>query len=163
MYELFNDLRHKISLIYNFTLLIPLVGPAEVGKPVTFSVDAAQAGEGTLELVVSTQHTTIKAEVVACARGLYDVTFVPLTAEDHYVNITFNDMIVGGSPFHCSVIESTQYFQIGSTACIDLPSENHRIEVNDPNNHHVKYAINNYKGEFNLTQTGKIQIFMLTF
>lgn len=41
------------------------VGPAEVGKPVTFSVDAAQAGEGTLELVVSTQHTTIKAEVVS--------------------------------------------------------------------------------------------------
>lgn len=36
---------------------------AEVGKPVTFSVDAAQAGEGTLELVVSTQHTTVKAEV----------------------------------------------------------------------------------------------------
>ncbi|KAJ8980083.1 hypothetical protein NQ317_009439 [Molorchus minor] len=50
------------------------IGPAEVGKPVTFSVDAAQAGEGTLELVVSTQQTTIKAEVVACARGLYDVT-----------------------------------------------------------------------------------------
>lgn len=36
---------------------------AEVGKAVTFSVDAAQAGEGTLELVVSTQHTTVKAEV----------------------------------------------------------------------------------------------------
>lgn len=39
-------------------------GPAEVGKAVTFSVDAAQAGEGTLELVVSTQHTTVKAEVM---------------------------------------------------------------------------------------------------
>lgn len=83
------------------------LGPAEVGKPVTFSVDAAQAGEGTLELVVSTQHTTIKAEVVACARGLYDVTFVPLTAEDHFVNITFNDISVVGSPFHCSVVSNT--------------------------------------------------------
>ncbi|KAG5896802.1 hypothetical protein JTB14_032047 [Gonioctena quinquepunctata] len=134
------------------------IGPAEVGKPVTFSVDAAQAGEGTLELVVSTQHTTIKAEVVACARGLYDVTFVPLTAEDHFVNITFNDMTVAGSPFHCSVVESTQYFQIGATAYIDLPSENHRIEINDPNNHHVKYIVNNYKGEFNLTQTGTYRV-----
>lgn len=35
----------------------------EVGKPVTFSVDAAGAGEGTLELVVSTPTTTVKAEV----------------------------------------------------------------------------------------------------
>lgn len=34
----------------------------EVGKPVTFSVDAAGAGEGTLELVVSTPSTTVKAE-----------------------------------------------------------------------------------------------------
>ncbi|XP_072376991.1 filamin-A isoform X3 [Diabrotica undecimpunctata] len=135
--------------------------PAEVGKPVTFSVDAAQAGEGTLELVVSTQHTTIKAEVVACARGLYDVTFVPLTAEDHYVNITFNDMTVVGSPFHCGVIESTQYFQIGATAYIDLPSDNHKIEISDPNNHHVKYVVNNYKGEFNLTQTGTYRVNIL--
>lgn len=36
----------------------------EVGKPVTFSVDAAGAGEGTLELVVSTPSTTVKAEVI---------------------------------------------------------------------------------------------------
>ncbi|XP_049822488.1 filamin-C isoform X2 [Aethina tumida] len=137
------------------------VGPAEVGKPVTFSVDAAQAGEGTLELVVSTQHTTIKAEVVACARGLYDVTFVPLTAEDHYVNITFNDMTVAGSPFHCPVLEATHHVQIGTTNYIDLPGDNHRLEISDPNNHHVKYVINNYKAEFVTTQTGtyRVQIF----
>lgn len=36
----------------------------EVGKPVTFSVDAANAGEGTLELVVSTAQSTVKAEVI---------------------------------------------------------------------------------------------------
>lgn len=137
------------------------LGAAEVGKPVTFSVDAAQAGEGTLELVVSTQHTTIKAEVVACARGLYDVTFVPQTAEDHYVNITFNDMSVVGSPFHCSVIEATQYIQIGTTSYIDLPSDQHKLEITDQNNHHVKYTVNNSKAEFTLTQTGtfKVQIF----
>lgn len=137
------------------------LGVAEVGKPVTFSVDAAQAGEGTLELVVSTQHTTIKAEVVACARGLYDVTFVPITAEDHYVNITFNEMSVVGSPFHCSVIEATQYIQIGTTSYIDLPSDQHKLEITDQNNHHVKYTVNNSKAEFTITQTGtyKVQIF----
>ena len=48
-----------------------------VGKPLTFTVDASQAGEGTLELVVTTAKTSVRAEVQARSRGLYDVTFVP--------------------------------------------------------------------------------------
>lgn len=137
------------------------LGPAEVGKPVTFSVDAAQAGEGTLELVVSTQQTTVKAEVVACARGLYDVTFVPQTCEDHFVNITFNEMSVAGSPFHCRVVDSMQYLQIGTIAYIDVPSDQHRLEILDQNNHHVKYVINNNKAEFSLNKVGTYTIQMI--
>lgn len=38
--------------------------PAPMGVPITFSVDAAGAGEGTLELVVSTANNTVKAEVL---------------------------------------------------------------------------------------------------
>lgn len=68
----------------------------QVGKPVTFSVDATQAGEGTLELVISTEQSTVKAEVVACSRGLYDVTFVPHQLAPHFVNITFNEEDVPG-------------------------------------------------------------------
>lgn len=68
----------------------------KAGKPVTFSVDATEAGEGTLELVVSSQKGTVKAEVVACSRGLYDVTFVPHNAIPHFVSITFNDETVQG-------------------------------------------------------------------
>ncbi|XP_068905096.1 filamin-A isoform X2 [Tenebrio molitor] len=151
----------NIKRILNDLSLSNDLASAEVGKPVTFSVDAAQAGEGTLELVVSTQHTTIKAEVVACARGLYDVTFVPQTAEDHFVNITFNDMSVVGSPFHCSVVEATQYVQIGTISYIDLPSDQHKLEITDANNHHVKYVVNNSKAEFSLSQTGtyRVQIY----
>lgn len=67
-----------------------------LGQATTFTVDAAEAGEGTLELVVSTENNTVKAEVVACARGLYDVTFVPQTTSTHYVNISFNDDNVPG-------------------------------------------------------------------
>lgn len=69
---------------------------ALLGQATTFTVDAAEAGEGTLELVVSTENNTVKAEVVACARGLYDVTFVPQTTSAHYVNISFNDDNVPG-------------------------------------------------------------------
>jgi len=54
---------------------LPTVQP--VGKPLTFTVDASQAGEGTLELVVTTAKTSVRAEVQARSRGLYDVTFVP--------------------------------------------------------------------------------------
>ncbi|KRT84610.1 hypothetical protein AMK59_1466 [Oryctes borbonicus] len=151
-----NDLTRSIS-----EMNLREMTPAEVGKPVTFSVDAAQAGEGTLELVVSTQHTTIKAEVVACARGLYDVTFVPQTSEDHFVNITFNDMSVMGSPFHCAVVEATQYVQIGSLVYIDLPTDQHRLEILDNNSHPIKYNVTNGKGEFTVNQTGtyRVQIF----
>jgi filamin len=77
---------------------------ASLGVPLTFSVDAAGAGEGTLELVVSTATNTVKAEVTACARGLYDVTFVPQSCEPHFVNITFNDLPVDGSPFRVGLI-----------------------------------------------------------
>ncbi|XP_050456276.1 filamin-A isoform X1 [Cataglyphis hispanica] len=97
---------------------------ALLGQATTFTVDAAEAGEGTLELVVSTENNTVKAEVVACARGLYDVTFVPQTTSAHYVNISFNDDNVPGSPFKCPVVSSMLHgpsmIRVGNTAYIDL-------------------------------------------
>ncbi|XP_046393064.1 filamin-A isoform X2 [Ischnura elegans] len=89
--------------------------PSKVGKPVTFTVDASEAGEGTLELVVSEGEpgggegegkggATVKAEVVACSsRGLYDVTFVPHHPLPHFVAVSFNEEDVPGSPFKCEV------------------------------------------------------------
>ncbi|XP_076753150.1 filamin-type immunoglobulin domains fbug isoform X1 [Xylocopa sonorina] len=97
---------------------------ALLGQATTFTVDAAEAGEGTLELVVSTENNTVKAEVVACARGLYDVTFVPQTTSTHYVNISFNDDNVPGSPFKCSVVstmlDGPSMIRVGNTAYMDL-------------------------------------------
>ena len=48
---------------------------------------------GTLELVVTTAKTSVRAEVQARSRGLYDVTFVPQEISPHFVNITFNDQV----------------------------------------------------------------------
>ncbi|XP_008544602.1 filamin-A [Microplitis demolitor] len=97
---------------------------ARLGQATTFTVDAAEAGEGTLELVVSTDNNTVKAEVVACARGLYDVTFVPQTTSTHYVNISFNDDNVPGSPFKCPVIggglDGPTVIRVGNSAYLDL-------------------------------------------
>ncbi|XP_039301146.1 filamin-A [Nilaparvata lugens] len=92
--------------VYNVqNIKVTGLGPAKVGKPVTFSVDATEAGEGTLELVISTDQSTVKAEVVACSRGLYDVTFVPHQLTPHFVSISFNDEDLPGSPLRCEVME----------------------------------------------------------
>lgn len=116
-------------------------GPCPIGAPVTFSVDAAGAGEGTLELVVSTASSTVKAEVVACARGLYDVTFVPQTNEAHFVNITFNDVPVDGSPFRVEVQHNIQNVQIGGVAAVDLSGEDQSLEIIGPDRKTVSYAM----------------------
>ena len=49
-----------------------------------------------MELVVTTTKSSVKADVRARSRGLYDVTFVPQEAVSHFVNITFNDEDVPG-------------------------------------------------------------------
>lgn len=51
--------------------------------------------------------------MVAVARGLYDVTFVPVSREPHRVSVTFNEQAVPGSPFVCRVNEPLTYVQIG--------------------------------------------------
>ena len=68
----------------------------QVAQSITFTVDASAAGEGTLELVVTTTKSSVKADVRARSRGLYDVTFVPQETVPHFVNITFNDEDVPG-------------------------------------------------------------------
>lgn len=79
-----------------------------IGKQCTFQVDASHAGEGTLELVVTTRKSSIRAEVSMKSRGLYDVTFIPQEKMSHYINITFNEDDVPGSPFKIDVRESSE-------------------------------------------------------
>jgi filamin len=85
-------------------LVTGLQGSHAVGLPVTFTVDASQAGEGTLELVVTTGKSSVRAEVAARSRGLYEVTFVPQEAIPHFVNITFNDEGIPNNPFQCQIV-----------------------------------------------------------
>ncbi|XP_022694817.1 filamin-C-like isoform X2 [Varroa jacobsoni] len=79
-----------------------------VGKPVVFLVDASAAGEGTLELVVSTRQSSVRAEESIRARGVYNMTFLPTQPVPHFVNITFNDEDVPGNPFRLEVAENHQ-------------------------------------------------------
>ncbi|XP_049297957.1 filamin-B isoform X1 [Anopheles funestus] len=128
---------------------------ASLGVPLTFSVDAAGAGEGTLELVVSTATSTVKAEVTACARGLYDVTFIPQSCEPHFVNITFNDLPVDGSPFRCEVQQNTQHVQVGNTTLIELMTEDQTVEIFDPENKLVPFTLSRKAAEFKAAKIGQ--------
>jgi len=83
-------------------------GTHTVGTAVTFTVDASQAGEGTLELVVTTGKSSVRAEVAARSRGLYEVTFVPQEPIPHFVNITFNDEGIPHNPFQCLISPAQQ-------------------------------------------------------
>ena len=47
--------------------------------------------------MVTTTKSSVKADVRARSRGLYDVTFIPQEAVSHFVNITFNDEDVPGN------------------------------------------------------------------
>ena len=54
--------------------------------------------------MVTTARASVRAEVQARSRGLYDVTFVPSEATPHFVNITFNEQDIKHSPFEINVV-----------------------------------------------------------
>ena len=83
-------------------------GTHTVGTVVTFAVDANQPGEGTLELVVTTGKSSVRADVAARSRVLYEVTVVPQEPIPHFVNITFNDEGIPHNPFRCLISPSQQ-------------------------------------------------------
>ncbi len=53
---------------------------------------------------MTTAKTSVRAEVSARSRGLYDVTFVPQDVLPHFINITFNEEHVKRSPFKCEIV-----------------------------------------------------------
>lgn len=74
-------------------------------------MDASAAGEGTLELVVSTREGSVRAEESIRARGVYNVTFLPTQAVPHFVSITFNDEDVPGTTLRHKIINQ-QYYKL---------------------------------------------------
>ena len=61
------------------------------------TVDAAEAGEGNLEILVSTETgDNIPTRVEPAGGAVFRVSFVPRTPERHGVAVTFNDEQVPG-------------------------------------------------------------------
>ncbi|XP_017783791.1 PREDICTED: filamin-A-like isoform X1 [Nicrophorus vespilloides] len=74
------------------------VARGTVGRPVTFSVDASEAGEGNLEITISARGLNIPTQVHPQGNAKFAVSFVPAEACDHVVNVAFNKRPVVGCP-----------------------------------------------------------------
>lgn len=70
-----------------------------IGKSLEFTVDASRAGEGNLEITISARGRNIPTQVHPQGSARFAVSFVPLEATDHVINITFNKDKVPGAPF----------------------------------------------------------------
>ena len=61
-----------------------------IGKSLEFTVDASRAGEGNLEITIAARGRNIPTQVHPQGSARFAVSFVPLEATDHIINITFN-------------------------------------------------------------------------
>lgn len=81
-----------------------------INQPVTFTVDASRAGEGTLALAVisSISQSLVQTDVKVSEKGhgLYNLTFVPTEFASHSIDMSFNDRVVPDSPFIVDILDS---------------------------------------------------------
>lgn len=61
-----------------------------------FSVDASDAGRGTLDLSVGPPGKTVPHNVKDVGRQLFQIEFIPEEPVDHEVSIQFNDVHIPG-------------------------------------------------------------------
>ena len=59
-------------------------------------MDASQAGEGKLDISVTSGGAIVHAEITQIGRGKYEVSFVPRDVNPHFVDVQFNDTQVDG-------------------------------------------------------------------
>lgn len=82
---------------------------AQLNKPLTFTVDASRAGEGTLALAVvsSLSKNPVPTDVRVSdeGHGLYNLTCVPTEFAVHSIDMSFNDRVVPNSPFVVDILD----------------------------------------------------------
>ncbi|XP_076454408.1 filamin-B-like [Babylonia areolata] len=77
-----------------------------VGVPVTFYLDANNAGDGDLEIQVMAAGESVANQARQEKDAKFSVTFTPRTPTRHKISVTFNGDPVPGSPFSCQVVDT---------------------------------------------------------
>lgn len=74
-----------------------------VGKSVSFSINASQAGAGNLEIIVAVGGKNVPNFVTSEGNARFKVNFKPTEAAKHSLSVRFNGLAVPGSPFTCNI------------------------------------------------------------
>jgi filamin len=74
-----------------------------VGKSVSFSINAGNAGAGNLEIIVAVGGKNVPNFVTSEGNARFKVNFKPTEAAKHSLSVRFNGHPVPGSPFACSI------------------------------------------------------------
>lgn len=88
------------SKVYDISQIRVKEMPNEIviGKPVTFLVEATNAGPGNLEVIVN--NGKVASTPQALGPSLYAISFVPKDAETHFVEVKFNGELIPGKNLH---------------------------------------------------------------
>ncbi|CAD5230269.1 unnamed protein product [Bursaphelenchus okinawaensis] len=76
---------------------------AIVGKACTFLIDAAKAGAGNMEIIVSVDNKNVPNFVQPEGQARFKVFFTPQEVKDHVISVKFNSEPIPGSPLKCPV------------------------------------------------------------
>ncbi|GMT03056.1 hypothetical protein PENTCL1PPCAC_25230, partial [Pristionchus entomophagus] len=76
---------------------------AQVGRPCHFSIDAANAGAGNMEIIVSVDKKNVPNFVQSEGQARFRVSFTPQEERPHQISVKFNSVPVTGSPMTCEV------------------------------------------------------------
>ncbi|XP_055869094.1 filamin-A-like isoform X2 [Biomphalaria glabrata] len=81
------------------------INPGVVNRPVSFTLDASEAGDGNLEILVMCDDEIIPNYVQDEGNTVFKVTFTPKRAGLHHIHTQFNGQAVKGSPQQCPVVD----------------------------------------------------------
>ncbi|XP_021372146.1 filamin-A-like [Mizuhopecten yessoensis] len=78
------------------------------GNTCTFQVDATEAGDGILEVVILCEGKTIPHRLTSLDNGFYEVSFTGEEPQRHRIHITLNEELVKGSPFWIEYVDEME-------------------------------------------------------
>ncbi|XP_059143816.1 filamin-B-like, partial [Physella acuta] len=104
------------------------IAPGLVNRPLSFNLDASEAGDGNLEILVMCEDEIVPNYVQEEGNTKFKVTFTPKRAGLHLIHTQFNGEAVKGSPHQCPILdpESVQVTGSGVTmAAANFPTSFH--------------------------------------
>eukprot|EP00731_Ephydatia_muelleri_P012482 Em0006g1376a len=110
------------------TVTVPCIDPSSVtingrgpqtgilvGSPVDFTIDASNAGPGTVDVAMTNakgEKVPVDMEQTDC--GVYNITYIPFYSGDYRAGITFGGQEVQGSPFVTQVCNPNSVVAFGA-------------------------------------------------